>query len=147
MWSHYSLSHRGFCVGFDRSHKLFKGEEESGGLRDVNYNRYRVKVPLKRGVAVDFEVMFRKSTDWKYEQEERMLVPLKSAKKIIDGDPYKIFLFEVPLDAVSKIIIGARASSRLQEQIMAFGSAHHVKVFRAVPSSSSYDMLRIEAVG
>ena len=147
MWSHYSLSHRGFCVGFDRNHGFFRGEEASGGLRDVTYAKSRIKVPIRRGESIDFEVMFAKSVDWKYEQEERMLFLLENSKKVIDVEPYKIHLVEVPRDAISEIVVGARASPQVRKEIETFCSANQVKMFRAVPSSSSYDMLRIEDIG
>lgn len=144
MWSHYSSSHTGFCIGFHRDHPFFLGDGTSPGLRDVCYSQSRVRVPLEKGKAIDFDVMFTKSIDWKYEQEERMLFLLEKSKKVIDGNPCKIHLFEVPRDAVSEVIVGARASDQLEGQLVTFCSANGMKAFRALPSSSDFDMLRVE---
>jgi hypothetical protein len=87
MWAHYASSHTGFCVGFHREHPFFLSDGSSTGLRDVSYSENRVKVPLEKGTAIAFEVMFTKSSgllppnhwafNWKYEQEERTFVPAR----------------------------------------------------------------------
>jgi hypothetical protein len=145
MWSHYASSHTGFCLGFHRDHPFFLGDGSSPGLRDVSYSENRIKVPLEKGITIDFDVMFTKSIDWKYEQEERMLFSLERATKVIDGSPYKIHLFEVPRDAISEVIIGARASDHVEEQLLTFCSVNRLKAFRTEFSSSAFDMLRVEA--
>lgn len=146
MWAHYCVAHTGFCVGFNRTHAFFQGTDPSTALRDVTYAADRIQVPLERGVAIDFNVMFTKSTDWVYEQEERLLASLSRAKTAIDKPPFGVHLFEVPPEAVVEVIVGAKATSDLARRIAAFCSSRGIPAYRAMPSSSSFAMIRTEYV-
>ena len=146
MWAHYAASHTGFCVGFHRNHPFFRGDgQQQPGLREVRYSEQRIKVSLERGRAIDIDVMFTKSPDWQYEQEERMLFELKDATKVLDTIPYKIHLFQVPTDAISEVIIGSRADNPVAEQVLKFCLAHGLNAFRAQFSDSGVEMLRVAA--
>jgi Protein of unknown function (DUF2971) len=145
MWSHYAASHQGFCVGFDSSHVFFtnpEGDPDITAIRDVEYSRERIKVPLERGVAINFDVMFRKGLDWAYEQEQRMLFMLSGAKKTIPDKPYCICLFHVPHDAIAEVVTGAHASPQLEQEIASFCSQRKIPTMRAEPSSEDFDMKR-----
>jgi hypothetical protein len=146
MWAHYCVSHTGFCVGFDRTHPFFQGTDPSTALRDVIYAANRIQVPLEREVTIDFNVMFTKSTNWAYEEEERLLALLSHAKTVIDRPPFGVHLFEVPREAVVEVIVGAKATSDLARRVAAFCSSRSIPAYRAMPSSSSFDMVRIEYV-
>lgn len=144
MWAHYSVSHSGFCVGFDRQHAFFQGLPKDPGtrIREVAYASRRVQVPLERGENIDIDVMFTKSVDWRYEEEERLLRLFVDAKAVIAKEPYPIHLFEIPLAAVTEVIVGARASDATKAAVMGFCSARDIAVFRAEPSSETFDMTR-----
>lgn len=64
MWSHYSDEHRGCCIEFH-----FQNEEDENKVRPVNY----VKEIKSNDVNSVEEVLSRKFSDWKYEQEVRRL--------------------------------------------------------------------------
>lgn len=90
--------------------------------------------------------MFTKSTDWAYEEEERLLASLSQAKTVIDKPPFGVHLFEVPREAVVEVIVGAKATEDLARRVAAFCSSRSIPAYRAMPSSSSFDIIRIEYV-
>lgn len=80
MWSHYSDSHRGFCVGFD-SDILY---QLSGHFRKVIYDDVFPEVGLLDDSLDGFLKLFiTKSTDWSYEKEYRIL-KVNSARTILN---------------------------------------------------------------
>jgi len=90
--------------------------------------------------------MFTKSTNWAYEEEERLLGLLSAAKTVIDRPPFGVHLFEVPREAIVEVIVGAKASRDLEASVSAFCSSRSIPAYRASPSSSSFDMIRTEYV-
>lgn len=144
MWAHYCISHTGFCVGFDRQHRFFRGRLSNPGseLRDVKYSHQRIAVPLVKDVSIDFDVMFTKSLDWSYEVEERLLGSLSDAKVTIPKEPFPVHLLEVPLEAIKEVVIGARASIGLRNAILTFCRARKIGAFQATPSNVNFDMIR-----
>ncbi|MDQ2664239.1 MAG: DUF2971 domain-containing protein [Candidatus Eremiobacteraeota bacterium] len=147
MWAHYAASHTGFCVGFDRTHRFFQSNDDGNGtkLTDVLYSENRIEVPVVKGEIIDFRLMFTKSLDWMYEQEERKLARLSRATKIREGEPYKVCLFEIPEDTISEMVVGARATDEVRSAVLSYCSRKNVPVFVAAPSSASFDVLRSEA--
>ena len=111
----------------------------------MRYSEQRIKVSLERGRAIDIDVMFTKSPDWKYEQEERMLFQLKDATKVLDAIPHKVHLFELPREAISEVIIGSKADDHFVEQVLKSCLAQGVNAFRAQFSNSTFEILRVAA--
>ena len=104
MWSHYSNSHRGFCIGFDK-YILFKviygtlgpviysNEFPSVGLFDKNF----------QGLA---RILMTKSKDWEYEDEYRV-TKIDSARQV----------FKFPNEAVKEIILGYKMEDDYKDEI------------------------------
>lgn len=148
MWSHYTNSYAGFCVGFQRNHQFFQFEENpSRGklpLLPVIYSQQRTLIPDRRMNPIEaFGVVLTKSLDWGYEQEERVIDLLSEAKITIDASPFNIALFDVPLDAVTEIIIGMRADKPLR--CMARNASKRLKVplYETKISGTSFDVERV----
>lgn len=115
MWSHYANSHKGFVIEFDSTHEFFNRkksqQDELRFIRKVEYSKLRPNFSLSELMNInDFLI---KSDDWSYEQEWRMLLPLKEADAIIKTVPYDIYLFEIPFPAFKSILLGARADPQL----------------------------------
>ena len=115
MWSHYAQNHRGFAVGIDHR-KLGKLP-----LFPVSYARRRVifsaLTPLKIKPDVrTFEIFTRKSPEWAYEQEYRMIWPLSELipRKIGETDAYVIPLSP---EAISEVRLGYRTTPDLEREI------------------------------
>jgi hypothetical protein len=130
MWAYYADSHVGIVVGFDEEHSFFKScrpivysddpihvssnfgwvrvggiEWDHGGILDGKINK------------ISDDLFFRKRSGWTHEQEWRMIRPLTDAYKVIgkDMNGYDIHLFEVPSDAVRKVIFGYRTGGNIVE--------------------------------
>jgi len=146
MWSHYCESHKGFCVGFDRNNSFFTSGGVSNDkqitLRPVTYSEQRVKIPTERGIKVNFDVMYTKSKDWEYEDEERMLGLFENSDQKLSIVPYDIHLFKVPHTAIHEIVIGANATQSLTEKILKFGKEKNISVYKATVSDTEFDMNR-----
>lgn len=144
MWAHYGISHTGFVLEFDPTHPYFNArrtpQDEFGHLRQVLYRDARPSANL---VDLDGpEIFLVKNTEWAYEREWRVLRPLKEAQEIINVNDGDIHLFQLPPDAIKAVVIGARASSTLIDQvrlaIAASSQMSHVKLFMCFPDDSSF---------
>lgn len=149
MWSHYTSSYTGFCIGFHRGHQYFNGfKSESGDrsrLMPVQYSDKRYYLPDTDLSDTDIDnILLAKSSDWDYEQEERMISVLHLATKRVEKSPYPIDLFEIPSDAISEIIVGSRASEELMEKARLAANRLNVKLYKTQTSISSYDVERVE---
>ncbi len=131
MWAHYADSHAGLVIEFDGEHPFFKqvfkdplspvGLDEDlskdyGYLKPVVYDDYRPKITLSS--VKSFDSFLIKSNDWAYEEEWRMLMPTEFANKVVKAENgADIFLYEIPKAAITKVILGCRASTTLIESI------------------------------
>lgn len=126
MWTHYAEAHRGFLLEFESDNPFFNNRyvwhldwtwfEEMplecpgfGNLRDVCYSDERPHSVNPEEIPLDS--FFVKSTDWAYEQEVRMIMPLHNADQ--KNDQYDLHLFRFPPAALTGIILGAGASEEL----------------------------------
>lgn len=150
MWSHYTQSHKGFCIGFEPSHPFFKDysipeEKKSFFTKEVKYSRERVKVPMKFGEKkLVFEPFITKSSDWEYEEEIRVLATLDLAVEVIPRETFPLHLFKVPHSAIKEIILGANISNVKAKEITAFCIQKKIKCFQSKISNIKYDMERDE---
>jgi len=55
-------------------------------------------------------LFYTKKVIWSYEQEVRMIRELKNADKTVSVGNQIIFLFEVPKEAISEVILGYNCS-------------------------------------
>lgn len=151
MWAHYGNSHRGFVIEFDTASPFFIQErppkhveaneedtaqfaEEYGRLRVVSYSNER---PTTVVTEMSFDLLLTKGLDWKYENEWRMLMPLKYADVKTDKPDksnHPVYLFKIPPKAVTKIILGCAADSKLVAHALTLKSkvdTQHIVIERA----------------
>jgi hypothetical protein len=105
MWSHYSNSHTGFCVGFD-TQKLTNAIH--GICKNVTYED---RIPIFSlfddvGLFVD-KLLFTKSKVWEYEDEFRMIKSEK-AQSVVEFDPA----------CITEIILGCRIDKKNKDEIL-----------------------------
>lgn len=115
MWAHYTDSHRGLVLEFDERHPFFNRRrtqnDEFYFLRKVIYSD---NPPASTLLTLDGDAVFvTKASQWAYEREWRMLVPLKMRR-----DPYvsKATLFtylRFPLAHWLPSFLGRRSSPDL----------------------------------
>lgn len=140
MWSHYSNNHKGYCIG------LF-GEKIksmiSGGGGSVIYNsldEYPLFEPI---TGEDKTLLYRrlhyKSSDWEYEEEYRLtkifqpLEPSEADRKITIPDEY-----------FAEVIIGLKADSNTEEEIIDIARKKKMKVYKAIQVPFKFQIDRIE---
>lgn len=103
MWSHYANEHKGICVQIERV-RDFKTLVQ---VVNVNYsNNYPSINFIKSSVDDIKNTILNKSTDWKYEQECRILLPGQANTKI-----------DINEDSVVGIIFGCIAPDDLKSFI------------------------------
>lgn len=141
MWSHYADQHRGVCVGFDT--------EVLARCTPVNDCGHLAFLPVRpveykedRPGADDLDAIFVKSSEWKYEDEYR-IVSHRS-----QGVPaWGAGIWNIPAEAVVEIIFGARMLPEKVREIVKvvseFRSNASLRI--AVPDMKRFG-LRIEAL-
>jgi hypothetical protein len=115
MWSHYAENHHGFVIGIDH--------RKLGCLSifPVAYSprrvTFRALTPMMTKPKVrSFEIFTRKSTEWAYEREYRMIWRLDDLipRRINGTEAYTIPL--IP-EAIAEIRIGYRATREIDDEI------------------------------
>lgn len=102
MWSHYANSHQGFVIEF---HADLIDDIE---LKKVKYSNERDYLTFEDINDNSFDnIFYKKSTEWKYEQEYRAILPLDKATKIYN-DEYHLFKFNKR--KVKSITFGCKTS-------------------------------------
>lgn len=126
MWAHYGGSHTGVCIQFNRASEMFKR------VHKVNYSKLRLEVNVfEHNRREVFErSLLTKSDAWAYETEWRLI-----SMRLKDT-------FQMPNDAISGVIVGARASPETVARIEEWTSARKVPVpvLRARLLPHSYDI-------
>ena len=144
MWAHYADSHRGFVIEFDERSPFFdcrvNSEDELRHLRKVLYSPTRPSLTLAD--VDDFALFMTKGTDWKYEAEWRMIVPLDTASTVIGEGTHAVHLFEFPAQAITSVVLGSRMAAQKKgdlRQILAnYPRFSHVRCLEAEIDNEHY---------
>lgn len=150
MWSHYSNSHKGICVGFNPQHTFFDDTISNNGISyqftsKVTYSKDRVKIPITlEEKKLSKEPYITKSLDWEYEEEVRVISSLNRHDKIDNKLPFNIYLFKVPHNAITEIILGASISIENKTKILSFCQDREIEIFQSKISDRLFDMERIK---
>lgn len=139
MWSHYAAKHEGVAVGFDSSREPFCSVGTF--LVEVQYGpekaafKFDPRRPRSDLTKCIVAIAARKSPEWKYEEEVRMLFPL------IPGFADE-FLPIVP-DAVAVVIFGCRCPPSHRQDVTAILSEsryQHVAIYEAIRSKDRFEL-------
>lgn len=135
LWCHYARGHKGFAVGYNRSHDHFNVTADGArkpAFLDVRYE----DVPPIRSAYADVSIFVRdalttKPTCWSYEQEVRL--------SVYEGG----LAHDIPKDAVVEILFGAEMTdSRVDEiQKRIRGSGFSPAFFRMRYAASGYGVV------
>lgn len=147
MWSHYTNTYSGFCVGFDRGHSFFDeisdgGQPRRTGLLPVTYSDSRPEIPRSRKEITGLEIFLTKSRDWAYEEEDRLLALLKDASKIEVKKPFPVHLFKIPSEAITEVVLGHKAPESLRISVLKLGKKLGVPTYKTELSLRSFDVDR-----
>jgi hypothetical protein len=149
MWSHYTDSHQGLCIGFDSRHSFFdvdnNGETKQGMIAlPVKYSDKRFVLTAKKMDKQDIhDFLYIKSMDWKYEKEVRVVSTLDKATKTVEVTPFTLSLFNVPHDAICEIVIGLRATQEIEEKAMFLAREITISLYKTVISRQTFNLERI----
>lgn len=134
MWSHYSDSHKGFCIEYG-----FRDAVEKEGMipLPILYSDKRPLVPckaiientpenIKEATEQFMKGLLVKDKAWEYENEWRLLCP--SSEKFVD------------MPKVTAIYLGVSISRENKEQIMQIAKDQNIPVFQMVIDRGEYDL-------
>lgn len=108
MWAHYGGNHTGLVVAFDTDHPWFKNDKDPA---DSKLQKIKYLDDQNDELLDDLQAAFSsKATDWAYEREWRMNCAMKQIEKTVDLGADKIHLRSFPPEAVTSVIMGAKAS-------------------------------------
>ena len=138
MWAHYAGQHQGFVIEFDEAHPYFnqkqRPDDEFNHLRKLHYSVDRPHRVSLMDIS-DEDMFLVKGKDWEYEQEWRMLRPLKDSDVKIPVPTGDVCLFSFPPECVKGVILGARMSDKDKTEIIHLINTDsrykHVKVYQA----------------
>ncbi|CAK2833463.1 DUF2971 domain-containing protein [Vibrio crassostreae] len=141
MWAHYANNHAGICIEFDRDADFFNGKYKNatkffdktmvdhykniGELRKVDYELERPTYIEPSELEYDTESWFVKSPEWKYEEEQRLLLPLDLAKRIPDMN---IPFYPVEPKIIKSIILGCQMPVNIKKEVVKHCNKHGIKV-------------------
>lgn len=115
MWAHYGGNHTGLVVAFDTNHPWFKNPKNPAESK-----LQKIKYLDKQNDEIfdDLQAAFSsKATDWAYEREWRINCAMKQIEKTVDLGADKIHLRSFPPEAVTSVIVGAKASDDTVERV------------------------------
>ena len=135
MWSHYAKSHQGIAIGFNLKNYSKK-------LHKVKYVEQRIKIPLsstcndeEEKKAIMLSVMTSKSTDWRYEEEWRLIDHLPPEQ---DG----LYLFKFDPRIILSIYWGTNITEDDKNEIMLMiknlPNYRDIKIFHMSPVKDKF---------
>jgi len=144
MWASYADNSKGFVIGFDTTNIFFqRRRSQSDELYHLRKVIYEDMQPIDSISKITTNILIQKNKSWEYEDEWRMLLPLKTANtKITTPEGDEVFLFEIPAAAISHIIFGLKTEDStikaVQEAISKIESNTHIKFSKVVKGTTNF---------
>jgi hypothetical protein len=144
MWAHYANNHNGFVIQFDETHDFFSPTTQEGKVLQLTKVEYSAQRPILSYSSINSpSVYYRKSPEWAYESEWRIIKPLSGAKSTLAHQEYPRFLFELPPTAVKGVIVGLSVPNpaRLELfELLVQPQWKHVTVFQTALNKNEYKL-------
>jgi hypothetical protein len=136
LWTHYGAKHTGLCLGFNVKRDL---------LRKVNYVTRRIVSDFTDDTIskkLENVIVRTKFESWQYEDEYRILVPLKNAD---EKGSLHFLSFDDDVE-LAEVIIGAQSDLRAN-QLRKIVNKHHsgITTIKARLASKSFYIVPLEA--
>lgn len=141
MWAHYAGNHRGFVVQFDETHPFFSAVEFEGQTLSLTKVEYSAERPVLSYSTINSpHLYYRKSVEWAYERERRLIKPLLAASEVIAHDEFPRCLYEVPSDAIKGVILGYAMPPEIRARLFEVigKSLEHATIFQTALSKETY---------
>lgn len=139
MWSHYSNSHKGFCLGFN-TQKLIESQFFNNGCEVFYPNNYPLVNPFDNDIKKITSIFYNKSNDWSYEKEYRMTKLFGYHRNDDEFKKQKIFYFED--DFINEVILGWKISDSDKEQILNICNKKSIPVYQIEVLSNNFKLTR-----
>ncbi|WP_038944335.1 DUF2971 domain-containing protein [Bradyrhizobium japonicum] len=136
MWAHYAQDHRGVAIGLQLEQCLLPSNQDPNSLvwlDDVKYLSEKIDF-IREGTA-PWKSLLRKSEEWRYEEEWRIIRSLNTLRPVTS----EVYVAELWPEAIKSVILGARMSPAEETAIIALLEASddfsHIEIFKSVVSS------------
>lgn len=124
MWSHYADQHKGVCLEFNASldYREILEDVEVDMIANVSYNRTdKINYNTDKRAAI-IDLFTRKSTDWRYEEEVRIVLInksniLKFNKKFLTGVIFGCRIDKIEKESILNIINDMKYNITIKEAI------------------------------
>lgn len=136
MWSHYAHNHTGFCIEYDIEplpidHPLTKSLYPVAYSKEfVNITEYYLHKTQNPNPDYLLPVMIKKSLEWEYEQEWRLI--------IIDDAEIGI---EFSMPKPKAIYLGSKFDPDNLKKVYTFCSTHKINLYHMKLDSSEYKLI------
>ena len=131
MWAHYGDEHRGIVVELDIWHPSIRcgssGEDRYSSLEEVEYTQEKVFGLPEPMVMAD--VLSRKSNEWGYEKEWRLIRTKNMTREHRPG----IDVVDIDLSVIRSIYFGARVSHEIVSkslELLEAAGLQHISLFK-----------------
>lgn len=140
LWSHYSDSHRGFCLEFNASTDIF------GPAMKVTYQNEYPSIDItepNKDINLRLSVL-TKAKFWKYEGEYRLVSMEPNEPEAL---PVKNHVFVFPTPLLTGVIFGCQMPQADIEMIKQWSEkrAEEIQYRRMVKSTTSFELDMVEA--
>lgn len=144
MWSHYAISHTGYCVGLNKNNLLDGLLREAGSdifFLDVKYQDEYPEIHLIKDSDEDLLRVFSvKSKAWDYKDEVRIVIANETDP---GGGGRKIVLTD---NIIEEVVLGMNTSTAHEDKIVQVlqSLAVRPKLYKAVRKEREFGLDRIE---
>lgn len=122
MWSYYSNSHKGFCIGYNTSYLVKCGLFGMGGQVIYDDNFPKLPLFLTENDFPFLNILFTKWNIWNHENEYRLIHKYSRGK-----------VFQLPQEAISEVVLGSQLSD--EEQLK-----YYSKIIEHLPDVRIYQI-------
>lgn len=142
MWAHYANNHNGFVVQFDETHEFFAPTTYEGQALELTKVEYSTERPILSYSTINSpSLYYRKSPEWAYENEWRIIKPLSAARATLPHPEHPRFLFDLPPSAVKGVIVGLSVSQAARVELfelLAQPHWQHATLFQTTLDKNAY---------
>lgn len=139
MWSHYSNSHKGFCIGFD-TQKLIESSYFNNGCKVFYTKNYPSVDPFEELNEKTVKVFYHKDKSWEYEQEYRMTKFFGYHRNECEFKKQKKIYFDD--NCVSEVVLGLKIDPENQKEILRICDLKAIPVYKIISESKSFILKR-----
>lgn len=131
MWSHYSMNHKGFVVGFDT--KSMESDYNFEWIEPINYQEQYPLISGNDDSRLQFHKKFySKSTLWEYEKEWRISINHIEKRKV-----------RIKPESITEIIIGCKMDLKNIQRIIKLSKqklGNNIAIFKAKKSEDNFGL-------